>query len=219
MGLIRSWVLLLTVRVVLFLLIRVISGIKIMGNVTVESKEVRGRILQMLANGMKATDITDVVDVTASRISQLQAEPEFKRELEELRFAKTKNNINRDEQMDRIEDKLLDQLERTVSLIVDPMKLTRILKDVNSCKRRAGGNLNSQAAPTTIIQLNVGQSILNRYTVNANSEVVAVDGRTMLTMPSSQFRRFANESPGQICESEPSAAEASESNFLPASKG
>lgn len=174
---------------------------------TTESKSVQEKILNLLSYGMKAADVADATGVSASRISQLLNEPEFKSALDNLKYTRMQGYAAKDDQADRIEGKILDQLEKTVHLVADPLKLTRMLKDVNSLKRRTTGAGLATAPDAKVVNLNIGIGLISKFQVNSNSEVIAVNGKSTLTMPSGQFRRFANETTNSICEAESPASE------------
>lgn len=170
---------------------------------TTESLSVREKILNLLSYGMAASDVADATGVSPSRISQLLAEPEFKSRLDGLKYERMQGAAAKDDQMDRIEGKILDNLEKTVHLVADPLKLTRMLKEVNGLKRRTTGMGPAHAPDSKTVKLNIGVNLINQFQVNANSEVIAVGGKSLLTMPSGQFRRFADENTKSICEAEP----------------
>lgn len=163
------------------------------------------RVLELLSNGISAADVAGIVQLSPARISQMLTNPDFKSRLEELNMVKMNAYIGMDNSMDRIESKALENLERAMPMILDPMKLIKIVDTMNGLKRRTTNSTNkTNVAPSQVVVLNIGAQTLNKFVVNNQSEVIEVDGRPLLTMQSGQFRRFANETGNLICSEESS---------------
>lgn len=84
-----------------------------------------------------------------------------------------------DSAYDSLELRALAQLERTLAIVVDPLKLIRIVDSLNHARRR-GGAL-AESSTSTSIQLVLPTIIQNKIVLNSKNEVIEVDGRPLVT--------------------------------------
>lgn len=106
-----------------------------------------------------------------------------------------------DEKYNNLEESVLDKLEQRVaqSVLMKPLELTRILSTLNGAKRRslAEGQAAVNQTDVRFIQLQLPESRQPpQVKLNANSEVIEVDGRVLKTLPSAELAKM--ESPTAI---------------------
>ena len=97
------------------------------------------------------------------------------------------DTVEMDETRDRLEAMALRQLERTMPLETDPLKLTRIAVALNQMTRRTKGEtLRPVAQQVTVTNINLPASFLNQQqnlhnsiVLNGQSEVVAIGDQTV----------------------------------------
>lgn len=150
------------------------------------------RILELLGNGLAPEVVAAAAGVTASFISQLLSTEDFAAQVTELRFANLQDATTRDKRYDSLEDKVLDKLEESIDMCYyKPMELIRVLGIVNGAKRRGASAPEHTAINNTIVNLVMPVQIMQRFTTDANNQVVEVQSgietQTLVTMPSSML--------------------------------
>jgi hypothetical protein len=139
-------------------------------------------VAALLKYNMKRVDIADELGLTPGAITQAASKlPAVEASPEELEL---------DSSYDKIESKLLKQLEKTIPLLMRPMEISRVLQTVNAAKRR-GGPLKSQQAAPTVLQLNLPLAIQNRFVLNSLNQVVSAGNQDLVTIPSGAVSRLA----------------------------
>ena len=154
------------------------------------------KALVLLGEGHNQEAVANALGVTAGRVSQWMARPEFASEVAKLRFSQLSAGIERDALIDQLEDKLLAKLNKMVPLLNDPFKVARIWKDVNGAKRSrltsgaSGANITQQ----TIVQLQIPEALVRKYKSNAEAQVIEIDDKPFLTAPTNKLEHILNES-------------------------
>lgn len=148
------------------------------------SNPVEAKALSLLGRNFPQEAVAKALGVTPGRVSQMMADEEFAAEVAALRYQNLQAHTERDERIDRIEDKLLDKIEKAMPMlsIQDPVKVVKIWKEFNNAKRRGtvaegSNNLVSQ----TIINLTLPTQIINKYRSNDKSQVIEIDGKPFVT--------------------------------------
>jgi len=98
-----------------------------------------------------------------------------------------------DDQYDRIEQKLLNQLEKTIPLLMRPAEIANVMTRVNAAKRR-GGPLKQQDGAPRVLQLSLPLAIQAKFVLNQQNQVVAAGAQDLVTLPSSGVTRLLEES-------------------------
>jgi hypothetical protein len=162
------------------------------------------RALALLGAGHAPEMVASAIGVTPARISQLLSQDEFAQAVALRRYESLTKTSQRLEAYERVEDKILDRLEKNLSMIFDPMKLASILSKISSAKPRSlaieGTNLGVGRAET--VTLNIPTLVLNKFqvTMNVNNQVIATTGeegevKSLVTMASASLDKFVNSSP------------------------
>lgn len=139
-------------------------------------------IISALRGGFGEAQIAEALNVTVGAVEQLI-------NAHGLRDLAVKNSKfeNIDNKLNTIEEKVLEQLDKQVRFIQDPMKLTRILQVVNGSKRRSlAEGRPIQDNSVRLVQLNLPERAELNVTLNARKEVIGLNGREFSTMPSGQ---------------------------------
>jgi predicted transcriptional regulator len=148
-------------------------------------------VAALLKYNMKRKDIAAELGLTPSAVTQsAQRLPPQDTEL-------TPIHQRLDEAYDEVEGKLLEQLKRTMPLLMRPMEISRVLQTVNAAKRRGGPLKATQAAPT-VLQLNLPIAIQNRFVLNSLNQVVSAGAQDLVTIPSAAVSRLAAASTPQL---------------------
>jgi len=98
-----------------------------------------------------------------------------------------------------IEKQALEQLQRLIGTVGDPMKLLRIATGINATKRRSiGGSGAIDERNTTTVNLTLPTSIAAQFVFNAQGQAVAYEGgteglRPLVTVTNEHLQRIASE--------------------------
>lgn len=145
------------------------------------------RVANFLAQGLKPAQISSVVGVTPGRISQIIKEPGFEvllasaLEAQQATPEETATAALLTSRYLALENTLLENLTNNAHA----MEPRDQIKALEVCQRR-GANLASKyqapgqsPQPTTVVQILVAKHAIPEYQVNADNEIISVDGRPM----------------------------------------
>lgn len=142
------------------------------------------RALALLGSGLGAEIVANALGVSPSRISQLLSQDEFAAKVSALRFENISKHNTRDAKYDSLEDQVLEKLENTLPLVHRPMELTRILTTLNSAKRRGSSTPEGITQQSVVVNLVLPTQVINKFTFNANNQVVQVGEQNLVTIQS-----------------------------------
>lgn len=162
---------------------------------------VESRALTLLGSGLGPEIVSSATGVSTGRISQLMSDPIFAAQVLELRFTATIRHTERDNKWDRLEDKLLDKIEELLPLMMEPMKIARLLGQANAAKRRASGVPDSLQQTSGVVNLTLPISIVQNFTqnntsiqVNAHNQVVRAQDQELVTIQSGAMSKLLEQS-------------------------
>jgi hypothetical protein len=150
------------------------------------------QIRTMLGDGIEPIAIARALGCEPSYISQLMEDEDFKAAVQQQRVINLTDATGRDKKLSRLEDLAIERLEATLGFVTRPMEAARILSIVNGTKRR-GAELNGAqaqgSAPTVV--LNLPQAARVSFTLNASSQIIDVEGRSMAPLPNNKLLELA----------------------------
>lgn len=142
------------------------------------------RALKLLGSGIQPEQVAAALGVTASRISQLLADEDFAEKVAIIRYNNLQSHNARDSEYDNIEDALLEKLKSSLALMVKPATILKALQVVNSAKRRGQSAPQQVINQQTVVQLIMPQTVMDKFTVNSNNQVIQAGEQQLLTMQS-----------------------------------
>lgn len=164
------------------------------------------QILKLLADGFLPVTIASTLGITESAISQHLAGEDFKRELAARKQITLGKYKELDDGYDRIEAKLLKQLETQTLIFARPGEIVSMLEKINKMKRRIGASDSNAASQqvSQIVNISMPTVIVRALQVTKEGKVVSVDGESIVTIPSHTLNNLANE----VIENEPTKQKA-----------
>jgi hypothetical protein len=144
----------------------------------------RERALSLLGKGVPPAAVANAIGVDISAISQLLSQDEFAQQVIEAKFEALSKHTERDSHIDNLEDKLLDKLRDCMPFMTRPMEILKAFQVINAAKRKSAATSEQLTNRQTIIQLNIPQIVLDKFTSNVHNQVVQVGQQTLLTIPS-----------------------------------
>lgn len=142
------------------------------------------RALKLLGSGVQAEAVASALGVSPSRISQLLAEEGFALKVAQLRYEALQSHNQRDSKYDKIEDSLLERLEKSLCFMIKPEVILKAIAIINGAKRRGQSAPSQLVNQQNIVSLTLPTIIAERFTVNINNQVVKAGDQNLLTMPS-----------------------------------
>jgi hypothetical protein len=141
------------------------------------------RIIELLGQGVPAAQVALHVGCDPSYVSQILADENNSLRVQELRATHFEAHVAHDKRIDMAEQKALARIESLVDFITKPSEAARVFSLLNQAKRQTLEAGNSQAMPSTIVNLQLPDAARISFTVTADRQVIEVEGRSMVTMP------------------------------------
>lgn len=151
------------------------------------------RIIKLLAAGLPAARVAESLGIDPSYVSQFLSIEENKAAVQDAKFEVLNQHNEADSKLNRLEDKVRDQLEQTIGMIWDPMKLARVFQVVNAAKRRGVERISDISAGSTVVNLNMPQRIVNNFVVNSHNQVINAGGEDLITIQPHRIQEMINE--------------------------
>lgn len=145
------------------------------------------KIKELLGSGLSNEVVASSLGVSASYISQLMSKENFYNDVVELRTKSLAAHTVRDRNIDGIEDLLLDKLHEVINngMVYKPNDLLRCFQVINAAKRRGAPAQESAVINNTVVSLRLPEATTLAFKTNRENEVIEVEGKTLVTMPSS----------------------------------
>lgn len=149
------------------------------------------KIIELLGRGISQSSVAMAVGVSDGYISQLMADEEIKRRVQELRLKHLQAFTDHDDEVDDLESKALRKLHSLLPFVSKPMEAVRIFQVANTAKRKAEGVDPTQTGHVTapIVQLNLPASAAVHFKLSMDKQVVEVEGRSLATLPSKELNK------------------------------
>ena len=154
-----------------------------------------GKMKKLLSFDVPQVSVAAALGVSEGLVSQYMSDPQFSSEVASMKLARLEGLNSRDDLLDKIEDKVLNKLEKAVDYMMRPGELLAALKVVNGAQRR-GSSINGVATQQLAQTVNIliPQAIAVTYIQNANSEIIEAGGRSLTTLPSNILKKMAGAS-------------------------
>lgn len=151
------------------------------------------RLVSLLRANVSQTQAASILGITDSAVSQLMQTPEVASKLADLKLAQLGVSTEIDAKYDKMENKLLDQLDRVIPMLTRPAEIARVLSTVNQAKRRGITPDSANQGPATIIQLQLPERLSHKFTVNSSNQVVSTGARDLITIQSSNVPKLLHD--------------------------
>jgi hypothetical protein len=140
----------------------------------------KDQAIALLTQGLSTSVVAAAIGCDDSYISQLKADPDVQARIAQHQLELTEQDIAFDSKLERAESLALDKIERNMQFATlgQAMAAFRIL---NGAKKRRDALITPESGGTTInVNLTLPANSLPRYVTNAKSEIVEVEGKTMI---------------------------------------
>ena len=158
-----------------------------------KTSSVEEKALALLGSGVQAEAVAAALGITPGRVSQLLSEETFSKAVADLRYEALQQHNKRDDRYDRLEDTLMDKLDKAMPLLIRPTDIINALTKVNSATRRgqsAPAQVNTQL---NIITLDLPAIIVHKFATNAQNIVTRAGEQDLATMQSGNLLKQVEE--------------------------
>lgn len=150
--------------------------------------DTESRALKLLGDGLSPEIVSMAVGVSVSRISQLVSDPDFAKQVAELRYKNLSKHSERDNRYDSLEDKLLDRMESLLPMMYKSGDVLKALQVANLAKRRGSQTPESLIGSKEVVTLTMPQVVLQQFNqtfvTNINNQVVKAGDQELVTVQS-----------------------------------
>lgn len=148
--------------------------------------DLQDRILALLGKGLSPALVASATSCDPSYISQLMSNDAFVEQVQILRAARLQAESETSDQVSRLHKTALDQLETVLPTVMDPMKLTRIFSELDKAKQKSSTVTPPTQITNNIVNLALPEHVARRFVLNAQREVIAVEGTELISMASNK---------------------------------
>lgn len=151
--------------------------------------------VELLGKGMTQSEVAAVLGVSDSAISQVASN--YREQIDELRDDANLGKAGSSALLDKMERTILEKLELAVPMENDVMKLAKMFQVINGAVRRDKGEVGGAAQTKTVVNLNLPHFMQKNvaYQLNAEKQVVEVNGRNLVTANQEKVRELAERQP------------------------
>src|SRR3990172_3327576 len=123
------------------------------GGPLVQTTLTEDRAASLLGSGIAPSTMAASLGISHARISQLLSDENFAARVSELRYKNLAKHNERDDAVDTLEGKVLEQLEDSIGMVHRPMELVKIYQVLNGAKRRGASTPEAIVEKKSIVQL------------------------------------------------------------------
>ena len=136
--------------------------------------------ISLLAQGLSTSQVAAACGVSDSYISQLKAEPETQEAISAASASASLEDLAFDNRLESAESLALERIEKSLSFanMGQALSAFRIL---NAAKKRKDAGIAPSQQVTVNVSLTLPAAASARYVINAQNEIVEVEGKTMVT--------------------------------------
>lgn len=136
--------------------------------------------ITLLAQGVSTSQVAAAIGCDDSYISQLKADPDVQQQIAELGAKQTLDDVTFDSTLERAEMLALEKIEKNLPFATLGQAMAAF-RTLNGARRRKDGVPTGGDSVTVNVNLTLPANAMPRYITNAQSEIIEVDGKTMLS--------------------------------------
>lgn len=146
------------------------------------------QVLNLLEAGMNQAQVAAHLNISAGYVSQIANQQDIRTKVLDAHSKLLDEATERDQKYNKIEDKLLDKLEKSISTIYKPQDVLRALVAINKAERR--GATSQQIAELanrkneSIVELDLPERVKAKFVRSKSKEIIEVNGRALITQDS-----------------------------------
>lgn len=150
----------------------------------------RDLAMSLLAQNVAPSQVASSIGVSESYISQLMAEEDFAAELGKLKVQSTEADRNFDNDLDGAEAQLLSNIVKRAEFLNIQQSLVAF-RILNQAQRRQDRKRQVVEQTGTVVNITLPTVVVPHYVLNGQSEIVEVEGKTMISATATQIDQTA----------------------------
>jgi hypothetical protein len=151
---------------------------------------VKERIIELAGANVPPGIIASTVGCDPSYVTQVLSEEAAQDRVMELRGERAVELLERDSNIDEIQDLALARIKNLVPMQSDVMKLTRVFQVMNAARKASDHGINPSSqgqGATVVLELPADANV--HFKLTSDRQVIEVEGRSMVPMPSQQVQK------------------------------
>lgn len=164
---------------------------------TTNSSGMKTRALEMLAGGIPQSAVANRLGVTESAISQMMEDPGFQQALEGKRLAISEKDASFDELLEETETTALERIAERIKF-GNLQQSLQAFKVLNSARKRKDSAQPQAGQQGTSVYINMPTILVPQFVMNQKSEIVEVDGKTMISASPARLNEIVQEKTGVV---------------------
>lgn len=154
----------------------------------------KDRVKVLLGSGATQAQVAMMVGCTPGYISQLMADEDFSKQVAESVAIKQASYVEHDSNLDKLEDKVIKNLETSLTMCYKPEILLKALQVINKADRRSQGAVAMDASKSTATaKVVLPKTVIQKLVINNVGAVVKVGERELVTLDTGSFKQMAHE--------------------------
>lgn len=154
------------------------------------------QIVNLAAKGMMQVQIARMLGVDESYVSQVVNSEDGQKAIQEQAVQITEANDKFDKQIEDLEQTALDRVKLRLNQANFQQSLAA-LKVLNALNKRRDTTPAARVTQGNVVPVVLPQSIAIQFTMNAQSQIVEVEGRTMVSASAGQLAHIAQKKLGR----------------------
>lgn len=136
--------------------------------------------ITLLAQGVGTSQVAAAIGCDDSYVSQLKADPEVQRQIAERTAQTTIQDVKFDDTLERAEMLALEKIEKNLPFATLGQAMAAF-RTLNGARRRKDGGITTENITAVTVNLTLPASSIPQYITNSRSEIVEVEGKTMIS--------------------------------------
>lgn len=148
------------------------------------SNDNKSQAIMLLGRGFKDLEVSNLLGISPSLISQYKQDKNFCLQVEELAAERRLAITLRDDAIDKLEELAIEKATDALSFYLKPMESITALEKINRMQRRSVAPIAEVGNESNTIRLTLPSGMRNtiiQMRVNSSNEVVEVEGRELRT--------------------------------------
>lgn len=146
--------------------------------------------MELLGQNVPQELVAAAAGVSASRVSQLVADPEFYKHVLEIRLKTLTQHTRRDQKYDEIEDKLVEKLDQMLPMMFKPGEVLKAIQTINAAKRRGQTGTGEVPTKQEVVTLVMPTQIIQQFVTNSDNQVVQAGSQPLVTVQSGNLAKL-----------------------------
>lgn len=150
------------------------------------------KMKKLLALELPQSAVASALGCSESLVSQKMTEADFIADVAALKLARLEDSSQRDEKLDKLENTIIDKLEKGINYMLKPQDLLGALKVISAVPRRSQPNMTGASVQLSqTVKVVLPNVMAVTFIKNTQGEIIEAGGRSLATLPSKVLKQMA----------------------------